>query len=492
MKTFVLLATIFLFAFSLILACSGDDDASGQDDDIDDDIDDDATDDDQVDDDIIDDDDLDDDTGDDDIDDDDLDDDATENIPAPPINLSAQVVNAYRIVITWQDISDNEEGFNIYCSTDMRKDFILIGATGPDAEYFIDDTVQVNQSYNYAVTSFNTWGESEIEETAAASTYLDWEVLDAGVVNGYDFLPMGDYHFFYLYDDEFFEYDHGVVTLIDPPDSRISDLLYVLSHHGIYAFLNGVYEEGKVWKYNDGDWLEIYSGSTEIRGYPLVYDSSIFLRTGNAYPSVLRFYDGSVWDEWGDLGSQEFFSFAVSSNEVCLFDHEVDQYCCYKNGIKYTYDFPYSDSFWRKIGTNVYGLSFENHQKLCKYQSEIGFSTINIEGTNAPLWNFWGSSENDIFLIGAYGTILHYDGENFALQQTPTSEFLWTIWGAGENDVYVGGYNGTVLHYNGLAWSRMLIDSLEDVRLIEGTSSTNVYLLSDAWNGKAVYRMIPE
>lgn len=38
------------------------------------------------------------------------------------------------------------------------------------------------------------------------------------------------------------------------------------------------------------------------------------------------------------------------------------------------------------------------------------------------IWSLWGSSATDIFAVGYYGTILHYDGTNWSLMASASSE----------------------------------------------------------------------
>lgn len=39
-----------------------------------------------------------------------------------------------------------------------------------------------------------------------------------------------------------------------------------------------------------------------------------------------------------------------------------------------------------------------------------GWSTVDIGGVNNDLWAVWGSSENDVYVMGTSGINLYYDG----------------------------------------------------------------------------------
>jgi hypothetical protein len=63
----------------------------------------------------------------------------------------------------------------------------------------------------------------------------------------------------------------------------------------------------------------------------------------------------------------------------------------------------------------------------------------------------WGSG-NDVFVVGDCGTVLHWDGNAWSVIESGTTHHLFGVWGFGPNDVYAVGDYGTVLHYDGSAW----------------------------------------
>ena len=48
-------------------------------------------------------------------------------------------------------------------------------------------------------------------------------------------------------------------------------------------------------------------------------------------------------------------------------------------------------------------------------------------GTTADLSGVWGSSGEDVFAVGAFGTILHYDGTAWSLMDSGTTEGLYGV-----------------------------------------------------------------
>ena len=82
------------------------------------------------------------------------------------------------------------------------------------------------------------------------------------------------------------------------------------------------------------------------------------------------------------------------------------------------------------------------------------FEDIRPGTTNAC----WGTSSNDIFIVGNGGQIHHFDGSKFTDMTSPTTKDLRSVWGTSHTDVWACGFNsstaGTVLiHYDGSSWT---------------------------------------
>ncbi|MDF2696356.1 MAG: Type fimbrial biosis protein PilY1 [Labilithrix sp.] len=63
----------------------------------------------------------------------------------------------------------------------------------------------------------------------------------------------------------------------------------------------------------------------------------------------------------------------------------------------------------------------------------------------------WGSSKDDVWAVGAGGTILHYDGTTWVRTPTGKLETLYNVWGSGPGDVWAVAHTGLVLHSDGFA-----------------------------------------
>jgi len=68
----------------------------------------------------------------------------------------------------------------------------------------------------------------------------------------------------------------------------------------------------------------------------------------------------------------------------------------------------------------------------------------------------WGAAADDVWAVGDAGTIIHWNGDEWAPETSGTSEPLRAIAGTATDDVWaVGGDPGVVLHWDGSAWSEV-------------------------------------
>jgi hypothetical protein len=111
-------------------------------------------------------------------------------------------------------------------------------------------------------------------------------------------------------------------------------------------------------------------------------------------------------------------------------------------------------------------------------------------GANPNFWlnDIWGSSATDLFAVGAdlahpRGAILHYNGAAWQAMESDTSDSLSGVWGSSATDVYAVGSAGVIVHYNGAAWQslpRVTTSSLFD---IWGASASDIFAVGGAGVG---------
>ncbi len=95
------------------------------------------------------------------------------------------------------------------------------------------------------------------------------------------------------------------------------------------------------------------------------------------------------------------------------------------------------------------------------------------------LRGIWGISDSDIFAVGDFGTLLHYDGSQWTSIDIGTNEILYGVWGSGADDVYVVGGNGTIIHYDGTIWTPMQSGTENTLAGVWGNGADEVYAVGE-------------
>jgi len=77
--------------------------------------------------------------------------------------------------------------------------------------------------------------------------------------------------------------------------------------------------------------------------------------------------------------------------------------------------------------------------------------------TEVQNWFFgiWGSAANDVYIVGQPGLIMHFDGQNWEQQTSPTQAPLISVWGPNAGEVFICGHEGTVLRNTGGGWTTL-------------------------------------
>ena len=91
----------------------------------------------------------------------------------------------------------------------------------------------------------------------------------------------------------------------------------------------------------------------------------------------------------------------------------------------------------------------------------------------------WGSSSNDIFVVGRSG-VLHFNGSEWNEMDTNTnSSWFKGVWGSSGSDVYAVGLSGMIANYNGNTWSTIPTDNIFSFNDVWGSSDDNVFVVGN-------------
>ncbi len=117
-------------------------------------------------------------------------------------------------------------------------------------------------------------------------------------------------------------------------------------------------------------------------------------------------------------------------------------------------------------------------------------------GIEVPLLNWvHGTSDQDVFMGGTRGTILHFDGAEWVQQATPVGAAVWGLWAVAPDDVWAVGGEGAfgalpfVMRYDGEVWTEVAVPPLVRPGVsaffkVWGSSADNIYIVGQ--NGAVV------
>ncbi len=99
--------------------------------------------------------------------------------------------------------------------------------------------------------------------------------------------------------------------------------------------------------------------------------------------------------------------------------------------------------------------------------------------TGNGLFDVWAAAADDIFAVGARGTVLHYDGSGWTRMPTHCSQLLYGVWGLGPQQVWAVGSQGTILHYDGRGWFPQESNAQSDLLAIWGPAADDLYAVGE-------------
>lgn len=104
------------------------------------------------------------------------------------------------------------------------------------------------------------------------------------------------------------------------------------------------------------------------------------------------------------------------------------------------------------------------------------------------LYGVYGFAANDVWAVGASGTVLRYDGITWGVVPSNTSIGLRAVWGASDDDVWMVGEGGLVLHWDGSELTKVTVDTTQTLTAVWGRSSDDVTIVGSRgvafhWDG---------
>lgn len=102
----------------------------------------------------------------------------------------------------------------------------------------------------------------------------------------------------------------------------------------------------------------------------------------------------------------------------------------------------------------------------------------------------WGTDANNVWAIGAAGTILKWNGTAWAAQTSGTGQQLFAVGGVDAGNVWAVGSSGTILKWNGTAWAAQTSGTNQNLVSIWGTAANSMWAVGVTgvllkWDGTA-------
>jgi hypothetical protein len=114
-------------------------------------------------------------------------------------------------------------------------------------------------------------------------------------------------------------------------------------------------------------------------------------------------------------------------------------------------------------------------------QDGATFTTLTLPAPDAgvatmpSLLGVWASAPNDAWMVGEFGTLVHYDGTSLSRVTSPTGERLNAVHGFAANSVFAVGYAATLLRFDGTTWTRSALPGGGNFTALHGLSATDLW-----------------
>jgi photosystem II stability/assembly factor-like uncharacterized protein len=119
-------------------------------------------------------------------------------------------------------------------------------------------------------------------------------------------------------------------------------------------------------------------------------------------------------------------------------------------------------------------------------------ATVMPSGVQMDLNGVWVANSTRAYAVGLNGTVLQYDGQHWTAMDGGVTEDLNAVWGAGPNDIFAGGDSGAMTHFNGTRWERQETDpATGSIISIWGSSGRNAYAVTNNGNTGKLLRYQP-
>lgn len=210
---------------------------------------------------------------------------------------------------------------------------------------------------------------------------------------------------------------------------------------------------------------------------------------GNGQESLVIHYDGASWTELHPGGTETYWWVGgTGPSDVWMVGEkgriahwDGSAFVEHTSGTTATLWGVWAASeadAWAVGGTPEGGTNQPNDIVLHWNGSSWSPITLPNDVVGRALYKVWGTSSDDLYVVGEFGTIWHKKGADWMLESNPpiAVSTLFTVSGSSGSDVYAVG-NFDVLHSDGATWEKLAIDLTGSVNGVACASADEVAIV---------------
>lgn len=208
---------------------------------------------------------------------------------------------------------------------------------------------------------------------------------------------------------------------------------------GISPSLLYALNDGRVMKY-DGQWQALpQAGTLALHDFCCLGEDTVVAVGTQGIDNFLARYDGAIWHiQW------------LSSMEAA---HDI----------------------WAAADQNIFVAC--DHGTV--YSSAWSWAPMNAVQPVQHLRGIWGSSPTSVYVVGAAGTISHWDGSAWTAMSSGTDVNLTAVWGSADDNVVAVGEAGLVLHFDGVSWVSLGSPLTDDINMLWCDGPDNIWVTGE-------------
>ena len=252
---------------------------------------------------------------------------------------------------------------------------------------------------------------------------------------------------------------------------------------------------GTILHYNGMNWSEMESGTTnDLEDIWGTGENDVFAVGENG---TMIHYNGKTWSKINSGTSKDLDSvWGSSQNDIFVTGNgftrgggDYINFILHYNGNTWSEAYRVEADvtrperlydIWGSSGINVFVVG---HYSTIFYYNGSSWSKMK-SGIVTNFSGIWGSSENDVYTVGwnryADNKICHYDGNTWSeIYSDESLGALFDVWGSSNTDVFAVGGEGAIFHYDGITWSEMNSMISEHLYAVWGNSGEDVFAVGE-------------